>query len=373
MAGRWFDPALALALTAICLAELFARPELTGSLRAPVVVILLGAPVAVRRSHPVAAACAVAAVLAANPNFNGSLPGTSALPIMVLAYSSGAHAAPRRALLAVAVVIAGYHVSVGFADFPNVEIAFLTLGPWWIGSELRRRRLLVSALAERAAELEAEQDAFARLSVRRERARIARELHDIVGHHLAVIVVQAGAGRMAAPGRADQAAQRFGAIRQSGGQALAEMARLVDILHADQRDSITGLGKLRVLVGDAGAGGVEVRFTPLPSHVRLPAEIEDSAYHVVQEGLTNAIKHAPGAEVHVRLAIRDDDLEIEVRDSGANGASPLGATGSGLGLMGMRERIEALGGSLDTGPRAGGGWRVHARLPLSARVVTPAR
>jgi signal transduction histidine kinase len=368
LASSWFDPALAVALTSVALIELFTSPELTNSLRAPILVIVIGATVAVRRSHPVAAAGVQAAAFLATPNFDDNfLPDSGAIVASIVAYSCGAHAAQRSGLVAVGALAACMQVGMGFSEFPNFEVYFGTLGPWWVGVQVRRRRLLVSELAERTAQLESEQDAFARLSVRRERARIARELHDIVAHHLAVMVVQAGAGRMAPAEQGDRNAERFATVRQSGAHALAEMARLVDILEAD-RGNGGAPGKLRVLLDEAAAGGVEVGFTPLPSGVRLPTEVEDVAYRVVREGLTNAIKHAPGAAVQVRLATHGDELEIEVRDAGATRASGLAATGSGLGLAGMRERVESLGGSLEAGPGAGGGWRLAVRLPMAVHL-----
>jgi signal transduction histidine kinase len=293
--------------------------------------------------------------------------------VFILAYSCGAHAPFRRGLAAVASLVAAMQVSVGFAEFPNVEILFLTLAPWWVGWEVGRRRRLVSALDERTRELEAEQEAFVRLSVRRERARIARELHDIVAHHLAVIVVQAGAGRMAAAESDTPASERLASIRQSGDQALAEMSRLVDIIHADSGASRDGADRLRALVEDAKAAGLEVDLTPLPGEVRLPAQIEDDALRIVQEGLTNAMKHAPGARVSIRLALTGDSLEIEVRDRGGGTASSLAQTGAGLGLSGMRERIESLGGSIEAGPCPEGGWRVDARLPAAVRSLASVR
>jgi hypothetical protein len=126
-----------------------------------------------------------------------------------------------------------------------------------------------------------------------------------------------------------------------------------------------------VLLDEAGAGGVEVGFTPPPAGVRLPREVEDGAYRVVQEGLTNAMKHAPGAAVQVRLAARGEELEVEVRDSGSASSSPLARSGAGLGLEGMRERVESLGGSLEPGPLPGCGWSLSARLPVTPRAAVP--
>jgi signal transduction histidine kinase len=144
----------------------------------------------------------------------------------------------------------------------------------------------------------------------------------------------------------------------------------VDLLDADRDGESGAFGKLRVLLDEAAAGGIPVRFTPLPAGVSLPPEIEDAAYRVVQEGLTNAIKHAPRAPVLVRLGAAGEEVEIEVRNEAPAASSPLAATGSGLGLPGMRERVESLGGELDVGPTSGGGWRLSARLPTRLPAVT---
>jgi signal transduction histidine kinase len=376
-AKPWFDPLLAIALTAACLVEVLVNRGPAGSSQAAILVILLGAPVAVRRRYPLAAALAQAAVMLAVPLLEPKLRNAEPVLASVLltpavCYSCGAHASRRRGLLGVAALAVALQVSMGFADFPNVEILFFTVGPWWVGRQVRLRQQLVSELAERTAELEAEQDVFVRLSVRRERARIAHELHDIVAHHLAVIVVQAGAGRMTRVDRADLTLERFSSIRQSAEQALAEMARLVDVLHADSHGAVEGLRRLLVLLEEASAGGLDVRLAQLPSGIELSPEVEDGVYRVLREGLTNVIKHAPGAVVDVRLELNDEDLEIEVRDTGAVTLSPLAATGSGLGLAGMRSRIEPLGGRLEAGPEPGGGWSLRARLPLAGRALTPA-
>jgi signal transduction histidine kinase len=371
LASRWFDPALAAAIIGVALLQLYATPELTNSLRAPIAVVLIGGAVAFRRTHPVAAACVQAAVFLATPNFDDNfLPDYGAVAVSIVAYSCGAHAAHRTGLAAVAGLAACMQIGMGFSEFPNFEVYFGTLGPWWVGTQVRRRRALVSELAERAAQLESEQDAFARLAVRRERARIARELHDIVAHHLAVIVVQAGAGRMAPSAQVDRNAERFTSIREAGRHALAEMAQLVDLLDPGRVNGGRGLGRLRVLLDEAAAGGLRVGFTPLPAGVELPAEIEEGAYRVVREALTNAIKHAPGADVVVRLTTRGDELEVEVRDRGGATTSMLAATGSGLGLAGMREHVESLGGTVEAGPGADGGWRVTARLPLAVPALS---
>jgi signal transduction histidine kinase len=362
---RWVDLGLASALVALALVNLLTDPQLPHTALAVLVVILIGLPVAWRRSHPVGAAVAVVAVLLAGAALQRGkfVPDTESLVAFVLAYSCGARASLHYGLLAVGALLVAMQVSVGFSEFPNIEIAITVLPPLWVGRQVRRRRDLVTALAARTHELEIEQDAFVRLSVRRERARIARELHDIVAHQLTVIAVQAAAGRMASS--EDRAAERFETVRQSAGQALAEMARLVHVLQADRPGPDDGRRRLRVLLEQAQAGGLDVHATPLAPDVQLRAGVEDTAFRVVQEGLTNAMKHAPGAEVHVRFALHADWLDVDVLDSGGVGRSVLARTGSGLGLTGMRERVESLGGSVDAGPDAGGGWLLHARWPTA--------
>jgi signal transduction histidine kinase len=249
--------------------------------------------------------------------------------------------------LAAALAIAGAGV---------MPVLLTTLAPWTAGRVVRSRRQLTVALAERNRQLEAEQNELAELAVRGERARIARELHDIVAHHVAVMVIQAGAGRLGAP----DGAARFAGIGDAGREALAELERLVELLGTDDprpRD-------LETLLGQARAAGVRLDYTPLPDGVRVTPELQAGAYRVVQEGLTNAIKHAAGSDILVRLGVDARALEVEVRDRGPAAASPLAASGAGLGLAGMRERVQALGGVLEAGPADAGGWRLRARLPL---------
>jgi signal transduction histidine kinase len=370
--NRWFDRALAIGFSLITLTQLFADPHATHSAPAALLVVALCSTIVVRRRHPLAAVAVFAAgmLAAAAVHFEGNFPPDAGAPVMfILAYSCGAYAPLRSGLLAVVGLASAAQVDLGFSNFPNVEIGFLTIAPWWVGWEVGGRRRLVSALHERTRELEAAQEEFVRLSVRRERARIARELHDIVAHHLAVIVVQAGAGRLAGTENGTRPAERLETIRQSGDQALADMSRLVDIIHADTGPAHNGVERLRALVEDARAAGLDVELTA----IQLPDDIEADALRIVQEGLTNAIKHAPGAHVAIRLAATDDALEIQVRDRGGGSPTGLAQTGAGLGLSGMRERIESLGGSLEAGPCPDGGWQVEAWLPIAARPLASAR
>jgi signal transduction histidine kinase len=261
-------------------------------------------------------------------------------------------------LRAGALVVVALAAALALAGLDPMPLVLVSVAPWSAGRLVRSRRELVATLAERNRELEAEREALAALAVRRERTRIARELHDIVAHHLAVMVIQAGAGRLAAP---DDGA-RFAGIRAAGQDALAELDHLVALLQADERQARPR--GLDALVGQARAAGVRLDYEPLPDGVRVAPAVADSAYRVIQEALTNAMKHAAGSVVRVRLGVRAGELAIDVSDDGAVVPSPLAASGLGLGLAGMRERVEALGGMLDAGPRADGGWRLEARLPL---------
>jgi signal transduction histidine kinase len=211
----------------------------------------------------------------------------------------------------------------------------------------------------------AEEEAFVELSVRRERARIARDLHDIVSHHLAVMVIQAGAGRLAEPWQAPVATERFATIRNAGIEAFAEMERLVMMLQAEKSRA----PQLAHLLSRARATGA--RVVVAPPNLALSAQTEAIAYRVVQEALTNAMKHAPGAAVDLRLALRDDELVITIHNDNSPEISAIAQTGSGLGLAGMRERLAAAGGSLAAAPDGQGGFRLCAQLPVDPATDHP--
>src|SRR5579884_2370268 len=195
------ERSLATAFVAAAVVEQFASHHAEHSFRALVWILALGLPVFARRTQPVAGTLITAVLIAAAPATSGSFPpGLFAfvLPV-VLAYACGAHAATSPGLAAVVALMVAIQIHLGFADAPNAEIAITTLPVWLGGREVRRRRWLVRELSERTRELELEEEAFVELAVQHERARIARDLHDIVSHHVALMVVQAGAGRLADP------------------------------------------------------------------------------------------------------------------------------------------------------------------------------
>ena len=357
--GPRSELALAIGFLAVAVIEQLARPRPDHSLRGVVWVLAVAAPVLVRRTHPLAGALATSALLAVLPHDFSPSTIEYLLPL-ILAYSLGAHARPVKGLLGVAALVVACQVHLGFSEAPNLEILISTLPPWWGGFQVRRRRQLVRELVDRTCELEVEEEAFVQLAVQRERARITRDLHDIVSHHLAVMVIQAGAGRLSPTWQSEVAAERFTTIRAAGIQALAETEHLVTMLQADEASD----PRLSQLLGRARAAGARVVETP--PDLSLSRAVEASAYRVVQEALTNAMKHAPSAAIDVDVRLEEGELDITVHNESHGLASAIARTGSGLGLAGMRERLAAVGGSLEAGPVAGGGFRLHARLPVDA-------
>jgi signal transduction histidine kinase len=364
------DLALALGLSAFLLIGL----AVSGLLNSTANLIEAGTGVGAycciiaRRAHPHLAGVAAAVFFALSalgslsviPNGLGNL---VAVPVFLVAYSLGTAADQRRSVPVLVLLIAGLQIGNG-ATF-NPIFFVLSIGPWGIGLVVRSRRRLTEQLALRGRELEAERALFAAEAVRYERARIARELHDIVAHCVSVMVIQAGAGQRLTAVDPSLAAEAFDSIGEVAQQAEAEISRLLDLLDTTgQHRGDDGMRLIGELVTRAAAAGLAVscRFSGSPDG--LPAAASDAAYRVVQESLTNALKHAPGAPVDVVIAGTADRVEIGVRNGPAVGPpSGLERTGGGRGLGGMRERVAVCGGELAAGPADDGGWQVTARLP----------
>jgi signal transduction histidine kinase len=256
-------------------------------------------------------------------------------------------------------------VTVQVAQGFNTFVLVITLGPWLAGAVVLERQQIARRLAEVSLELEAESEQLADQAVRLERARIARELHDIVAHCVSVMVVQAYAGERLAVADHGSASEAFDHIADAAGQAQHEIAHLVQLLGV-QRDeaSSTDLGpSLRALVAGAAATGLDVRLhlTGCPEHV--PAQAAAVAYRVVQEGVTNALKHSPGAPVGINVDCTSDIVVDVVNGSSSAPASLLGSSGGGHGLSGIRQRVTDLGGTFEAGPGPVGAWRVSVRFP----------
>lgn len=258
------------------------------------------------------------------------------------------------------------------------QMIFLTIPfalAWVLGDSIRTRRAYFAQLEERNARLEKEREAQAKVAVAAERARIARELHDVVAHNVSVMVVQADGAAYVLDAAPDQAKKALETISSTGRQALAEMRRLLGVLRTGEHQEggeyvpQPDVEQIEDLVEQCRGSGLPVDFkiegTPRP----LPSGVELTAYRIVQEALTNTRKHGgPNAGASVRLVYFDDGLGLLVEDDGKGAPHELyeegGADGAGHGLIGMRERVGMVGGTLDAGPRPGGGFRISALLPL---------
>ncbi|MGW3013312.1 sensor histidine kinase [Streptomyces sp. NPDC001219] len=246
---------------------------------------------------------------------------------------------------------------------------------WVLGDSMRTRRAYWAQLEERAARLEKEREAQSRIAVAAERARIARELHDVVAHNVSVMVVQADGAAYVLDSAPEQTRQALETISGTGRQALAEMRRLLGVLRTGEQPESgeyvpqPGVEQLTDLIEQVRVAGLPVDFRTVGEARELPSSVALTVYRIVQEALTNTRKHGgPHVGATVRLAYRDDDLDLLVEDDGRGAQRELyeegGADGLGHGLIGMRERVGMVGGTLAAGPRPGGGFRVSAVLPL---------
>ncbi|WIM99651.1 histidine kinase [Actinoplanes oblitus] len=262
-------------------------------------------------------------------------------------------------------------LGVGWLD-PAIVVLLLWFGlAVAAGTAVRTRRDYIAVLEDRAQRAEQSREQEARRRVAEERLRIARELHDVVAHHIAVINVQAGVAGHLMRERPAAAEDALGHVRAAARTALEELATLLGVLRRDEEpdaptEPAPSLSRLDGLV-EAFAAGQPVRWTMSGQPRALPSAVDVAAYRILQESLTNACRHATGAPVTVRLTYDDAAVTVEVRDDGRAGSSPPAGPGAGLGLLGMRERAESVGGTFSAGPRPAGGFRVRAVLPAPAR------
>jgi signal transduction histidine kinase len=334
-----------------------------------------GLPLAWRRSRPVPVAAVVVVAYAAYGLLIDPAPPYAG---WVALFAVAAHVPGRRratvvscavaAALAAGMVGAAVVHPAGRNELP--ALLLLTLIVLLGGALTRAERARVSALRERAASLEREQDAVRGQAALEERLRIARDLHDVLGHGLGAIAVQSGTARVALDA-GDLGAVRtaLGHVEATSRGAMQEMRALVGLLREPSPGApggapgLAGLAGVPALVEQAGRAGVRADLDPVGDFGQVPPVIGQCAYRMVQEALTNVVRHAPGAAATVRLEAREGELRVEVTDRGGIRAGVVSASG-GHGLTGMRERVEALHGTLQAGPLAEGGWAVRASLPL---------
>lgn len=360
MRPRRAEQAAAAAGAAIGLAS----GALQGDLVLAFACAVLGGSLGLAWRRPVAAwLVAIAALLAAAPQGELGLPGD--LLVAAHAFAAGHWHQRRFGASAGIALIAAAELGVLLGHDSAVPPLLLGVAAWAGGRALRERETIAERLALQARELDEEREAYAQLSVRYERARVAAELHDIVAHALSVMVVQASAGQRLAAIDPELTAEAFGAIADAAHQAEADIGGLVELLSdADAIESAPDVTLVQELVARAGGSGLRVTLRLEGEREGLAPIVGRAAYRVVQEGLTNALRHASGATVEVLLRGTPDALLVEVCNGRAPaGAGLLGEVGTGNGLAGLRERVAAAGGQLAAGPTADGGWCVSARMP----------
>ena len=369
LAGRSADPALAIALVVFAELDVFISSDWRGPAAAnAVVVAAMALSLAWRRRRPLTVlAVVIGGYVGLSLAFGASQTWSNVFLIVTGVYSAVAYGG--EPLLAAALSTAG--IVVGALTDPLIHsfgdavwgpsLVVLTVGAGFAGRSIRAR---TSALEDRADALDREEQRRAAEAAAEERRRIARELHDIISHSLGVVVLQAGAAeRMLGrdPARAQEVLE---SIRANGLEAIGEMKTLLGLMDSgprSTREPQPSLSDVDGLVSRMRDAGLDVSLAVEGQHRALPAALELSAFRVVQEGLTNSLKHAGGAHVRAVLRYGKDELEVEIADDGAAVAN---GAGSGRGLAGMRERVEIFGGRLAVGPQPGGGWMLHASFPL---------
>jgi signal transduction histidine kinase len=369
------DLLLALALVAVLETEVASEHLHPYAASVPLLALFVGV-LAWRRRLPFLAVLVgfAAMLIAAAAGVSQHRPFSPILAVFVALYSLALYATPRRATIGLVYALGCAYLEIAFAmhygeSYGGTDfgfIAVLLFAPWLVGKAMRGRVADMSLLEARAEKAEREREQRAQAAAREERARIARELHDVIAHSVSVMVVQAGAAEEVLRQAPERALEPIRAVQETGRQALAEMARLLGILRRDGEElglaPQPGLDHLETLVEQTRLAGlpVELRVEGTPRPVPLGADL--SAYRIVQEALTNARKHAGDASAAVTVRYGPEALELEIVDDGRGSGD---GDGGGHGLVGMRERAALFGGELHAGPQPGGGYRVHARLPLA--------
>lgn len=337
--------------------------------------LAITAPLVLRRRYPfavmtvVGAAATVYNVLDIPPD-----PYTLTFAVLLAVYSVSAYAGQSLAIVA-AVVTAGALVLVNLPafdenDYADIVNQFVLLGGGWVvGQNTRYRRRQAELLRERADRLEREQRERERLAILEERGRLAREIHDVIAHSVGVIAVQAGAARAVAEQRPDRAREALGAIEDVSKDTLVELRRALGALRATEGDAelrpAPGLAALDELAEQIGRTGLRVSIHEEGERRELPSAVDLSAYRVVQEALTNAVKHSGASSAIVTIRFEPEWLEVLVADEGGAGSNSRGdGGGTGHGLIGMRERVSMLGGEFEAGATEAG-FVVRARFPLT--------
>lgn len=360
------DALLAGALATAGLLELALRGSLVP--RDIGLALLMTLPIAWRRRRPLGSALVVMTAAAAAGRPPSDLHLILAV-VLVAMFSLGTFGSGRAAIAGVAFALVAFWTSIALTSRGDLvlrdaaSVATVIAIAFALGRALRGRDLRLVASEERAQRLELEREAKALRAVSEERARIARELHDVIAHGVSVMVVQAGAAAEVLSRDPEGARGALVAIQDTGRQALADLRRMLGLVREGDPLALAprpSLEQLDPLLDQVRAAGVPVDVEMRGAPRELPAGIDISAYRILQEALTNVLKHAGPARVRVVVAYGPDVVELDVVDDGRGPQN-----GQGHGLVGMRERVALYGGALEAGPARPRGYRVHARLPLA--------
>jgi signal transduction histidine kinase len=369
------DALLAGLVGALYLVEILSEARFAGDRASAVVAALVfSATLSARRLAPLVALVTGVGVIVLSNQTGWPLADTATFlfGFAVALYSTGRYTDGRAAVIGALVVAAAWPLAViepgePFSLADSAFIAIFIAGPWVGGRVVRRRQQREHGLQARASALERERDAKAREAVVAERARIARELHDVVGHAVSVMLLQARGGRRMLASDPDETRRALDAIDHAGEQALVEMRRLLGVLRDTEDEPELAprpsLARIDDLIAQLTGTGLPIQLTVEGEPVELPPGIDVSAYRIVQKALTNTLKHAGPAQASVIVRYGYDELELEVLDDGPGTAN---GGGSGHGLAGLRERVSIYGGELQAGRRPGGGYALRARLPLGS-------
>lgn len=369
-------------VAAVLLVEIELQVWLDGAIHARVFAaaagVLLALAVAVRRRWPQVGILVVLALMSERMLFGhpaaglGNSAGVS-VAVLLLFYGLGAFAPERRSLwtLAAAVVITSANAWTKPGGGPSSVVPmelFAVLLPYVLGRMTRKRADRERVARGVAEQLDAARDSRARAAADGERARIAREIHDVIAHSVSVMVIQAGGARLVMGDEPKRAQESLRSVERAGREALAEMRRLLGILGDGDLRALApqpGLANIAPLLAHARTAGVSADLHIDGDPTPVPPALDLCAYRIVQEALTNTIKHAAPASASVKVRWEGRALELEISDDGRRGRAVNGTTG-GHGITGMRERVALHSGTLEAGARSEGGFAVLARLPLAA-------
>jgi signal transduction histidine kinase len=375
---RTFDRLLVVALVALSSVDLATNDELEGPLALNIALMTaISLSFWWRRSRPLVAVLATLSGLTVMAIWLTQPPNmlTAVLILVILAYAAGRHLAGRISVVALGI---GFCVMVTLAiifdpDDIFFPVTFFWIIPWVVGRTIRNQTMLARELAEKAERARHARDEEERRAIAIERSRIARELHDVLAHNLSVMVVQASAAQRIVERNPEKAIEVAAVIERTGREALAEIRHLFGAVRRGEGEDLSGppsITRLDGLARRARAAGLGVELRVVGDPVALPAGIDLTAYRIVQEALTNALKHAGSARASVTVSYEPNEVVLSIEDDGEGPREgfELGELGGGHGLVGMRERAALYGGLVQAGRRRGGGFAVHARLPTRALV-----